>query len=138
VPCLRQQRKTGQLQVFCYRLRLPDPLAFRTSELHLVLVTRNSRGGRELTKGNLLSALGKEKICRLFCLNHDSRRPCVWGRFQEGGFQEAIWYPLIADALGHRPDFALESPWERLRVHDDAKAGERFVIGNADRLSGPC
>ena len=33
--------------------------------------------GRELTKGNLLSALGKEKICRLSCLNYDRRRSCL-------------------------------------------------------------
>jgi hypothetical protein len=29
-----------------------------------------------------------------------------------------------------------ESPWERLRVHDDVNAGERFVLGDTDRLTG--
>jgi hypothetical protein len=27
---------------------------------------------------------------------------------------------------------------KRLKVQDDVKAGERFVIGDTDRLSGPC
>jgi hypothetical protein len=33
--------------------------------------------GRELTKSNLLSALGKEKIRGLFCFNHDKGRSCL-------------------------------------------------------------
>ena len=38
----------------------------------------------------------------------------------------------------HRPDIALESPWERLRVHDDVKVSGRFGVGDTDGLSGPC
>jgi hypothetical protein len=33
--------------------------------------------GRELTKSNSLSALGKEKIRGLFCFNHDKGRSCL-------------------------------------------------------------
>ena len=45
---------------------------------------------------------------------------------------------LIADGIGHRPDYPLESPWKRLRVHDDVKVSGRFGVGDTDGLSGPC
>jgi hypothetical protein len=45
---------------------------------------------------------------------------------------------LNADDPCHRPDFAFESPWKRLRVNDDVRVGWRFVVGDTDRLSGLC
>jgi len=28
--------------------------------------------------------------------------------------------------------------WKRLRVYEDVRAGERFMIGDTDGLRGPC
>jgi hypothetical protein len=43
---------------------------------------------------------------------------------------------LIADGIIRRPDFSVESPWKRLRLHADGSVCERSAIGDRDRLSG--
>ncbi len=48
----------------------------------------------------------------------------------------SIHVPLIADVPRHRPDIPLETPWKRLRVHDDVKVGGRFGVGGTDWLMG--
>src|SRR2546428_11012942 len=58
----------------------------------------------------------------------------VWEDFREGGSLVSICLPMSADSRGHRPDCPLESPWKRLRVHDDVKAGLRSVYSDTGML----
>src|SRR6266699_5773735 len=47
----------------------------------------------------------------------------VFGKISKRAATRFVPCPLIADGPRHRPDIPLETPWERLRVHDDAKVG---------------
>jgi len=51
----------------------------------------------------------------------------VLGKFSGKRVSGFNLHPLIADRMGHRPDSPLESPWKRLRVHDDVKVSGKFV-----------
>jgi hypothetical protein len=54
----------------------------------------------------------------------------VFGKFSEMRVVVFSLCPLRADDTGDRPDLALESAWERLRVDDGVNVGGRSKTGD--------
>ena len=75
------QRLTSPFQTLNGETRLENalPRKFLRPRMSKKVSTRDAKlaAGRELSKGNLLSALVEEQIRRLFRLNQDNRRSCL-------------------------------------------------------------